>query len=354
MCERGDDCWGKNLCSGRPSVLDRHSTARPFGMAICNTCLKFGCVSTGSFSRDVQGVAFYQWNKLMDGHVDVATGERVGPLLRVIQIQQIESSFVETQDRKLHLESMVERAHGNTNHCPMHYEELCGEYVDLFEVAEKEAEERLREEEEMKNKACKERREEKQARKMERVRAIYDLLEEYLGEDCPEKEMALECEWREEDYQECLKFKCTIVDGAMKSMISAPVSITFVLVVQILVYFIVTNGMLLLLPLLWLLQSSSSDRQIKDAANRIKDAFTALDEKKFFTYNFISQSSHRYKKGLYEYCTTETDPLTILSSTQADSTFISLVEQNQLTKALIRVLSYNRNEAMSRAFGESV
>jgi hypothetical protein len=103
-----------------------------------------------------------------------------------------------------------------------------------------------------------------------------------------------------------------------------------------------------------LIQSSSSDRQIKDAANRIKDAFTALDEKKFFTYNFISQSSHRYKKGLYEYCTTETDPLTILSSTQADSTFISLVEQNQLTKALIRVLSYNRNEAMSRAFGESV
>jgi hypothetical protein len=194
-------------------------------MAVCNTCIKFGCI-TGNIARESPNVAFYQWNKLMDGHADgVNTGERHGPLLRVIEIQQIESSFTDVEDRKVHLESMAERAHLNTNHCPVHYQEMAGLYVDLFECAEKEAEERLREEEELKCKACAERREEKQARKMERVRAIYDLLDEYLG-DCPEKEMALECEWREEDYQECLKFRCTIVDVAMKSMISAPVSTT--------------------------------------------------------------------------------------------------------------------------------
>jgi hypothetical protein len=60
------------------------------------------------------------------------------------------------------------------------------------------------------------------------------------------------------------------------------------------------------------------------------------------------------KKGLYEYCTTETTPLEILSSGQADSGFISLVEQNQLVKALIRVFSLHRSPAMSRSFGKPI
>lgn len=102
------------------------------------------------------------------------------------------------------------------------------------------------------------------------------------------------------------------------------------------------------------MQSSASDRQIRDAANQIKEAFTALHEKNFFSYSFISESSHRMKKGLYEYCTTETTPLEILSSSQADSAFISLVEQNQLVKALIRVFSLHRSPAMSRSFGKPI
>lgn len=91
---------------------------------------------------------------------------------------------------------------------------------------------------------------------------------------------------------------------------------------------------------------------IRDAASQIKEAFTALDEKNFFSYSFISESSHRYKKGLYEYCTTESSPMAILSSSYADSSFITLVEQNQLTKALIRVFSHHSSTAMARSFGK--
>lgn len=224
QCERGDDCWGKNLCTGKPGGLDEHSTARPFGLAICSQCIKYGTstVSYRHFSNDTKGVAFYQWNKLMDARVDFL-GEKHGPLVRVIELQQIDSSFDNNQDRKMHLESILERAHEGTAHCPLHYEKMAKEYVELFDEAEKEADRRLREEEEMKNMEIAERREEKQSRKVARVRAIFDALEDYL-EDCPNKEMALECTWREHDYQECLKFKCTLVDGWMRHMVMAPVS----------------------------------------------------------------------------------------------------------------------------------
>lgn len=158
----------------------------------------------------------------MDAHVD-SGGERHGSLVRVIELQQIESSFNTDAERKEQLEFMVERAHAASNHCPMHYDENAAWYVDEFDSAEKEAEQRLKDEEDMKEKAFAERREEKQGKKLARVRAIYDLLDEYLGE-CPDKEMALECSWRENDYQECLKFKCTVVEDAMRHLVSAPVS----------------------------------------------------------------------------------------------------------------------------------
>lgn len=100
-------------------------------------------------------------------------------------------------------------------------------------------------------------------------------------------------------------------------------------------------------------QSSASDRQIRDAAAGIREAFTVLEDKEFFSFSFISENSHRYKKGLYEYCTTEATPLTIMTSNLADQTFISLVEQNQLTKALIRVLNCHNCSALSRSFGKT-
>lgn len=346
-CERGDDCWGRNLSTGKPGRLDWNSTARPFGLAICNQCIKHGTTSVNyrHFSNGMKGVAFYQWNKLMDAYTD-SSGEKHGPLVRVIELQQIETSFDNTEDRKAHLEAVVERANANTNRCPVHYDEMAEQYVELFNSAEKEAERRLKVEEEMKSREWAERREEKQSKKVARVRTIYDLLDEYLG-DCPNKEMALECTWDETDYQECLRFKCTIVSGAMRSMIVAPVSLDLTMLIIPACCWFLTSVVLIIF-----VQSYASDKQIKEAATQIKDAFTALDEKNFFSYTFISESSHRYKKGLYEYCSTESSPLAILSSSNADSTFISLVEQNQLTKALIRVLSHPNSTAMQRAFGK--
>lgn len=233
QCERGDDCWGKNLCTGRPGALDLTSPCRPFGLAICEKCIKYGTtnISYSHFSRHHNGVAFFQWNKLMDAHVDFK-GERHGSLVRVIELQQIESSFDNAEDRNLHLKSMIERAHAQSDTCPLHYEENAERYCHIFQTAEKEADQRLIEEEELKEKALAERREEKHSKKLERVKGIYDLLDEYLG-DCPKKELALDCEWRENDFSgQCVRFKCTIVEEAMRGMISAPVSSSVVYCVR--------------------------------------------------------------------------------------------------------------------------
>lgn len=224
-CERGDNCWGKNLLTGKPMALDTTLACRPFGLAICDKCIKFGTTNVpySHFSRIQKGVAFYQWNKLMDPQIDPVTGQRHGSLVRVIELQQIESSFDSQEDRKEALESVVERAiSAGGAYCPRHYEEKAASYVEAFEIAEKEAEIFIRAEQARADKLYNERREEKVAKKVARVRAIFDLFDEYLA-DCPRKELAMNCTWREDDL-DCLKFNCTIVEQAMKHLVSAPVS----------------------------------------------------------------------------------------------------------------------------------
>jgi murein L,D-transpeptidase YcbB/YkuD len=163
----------------------------------------------------------------MDPQIDPVTGERHGSLVRVIELQQIESSFDSQEDRKEALESVVERAiSAGGAYCPRHYEEKAASYVEAFETAEKEAEVFIRAEQARADKLYNERREEKVAKKVARVRAIFDLFEEYLA-DCPRKELAMTCTWREDDL-DCLKFNCTIVEQAMRHLVSAPVSrVTF-------------------------------------------------------------------------------------------------------------------------------
>jgi hypothetical protein len=145
-------------------------------------------------------------------------------------LQQIESSFENQEDRKEALDSVVERAIAAGPYCVEHYEEKAASYVDAFDTAEKEADAFVKAEQEREDKICDEKRAEKMAKKMVRVRAIYDLLDEYLG-DCPRKELALDCVWKEHEWtQDPLRFNCKIVEDAMRHMISAPVSLSCLLV----------------------------------------------------------------------------------------------------------------------------
>jgi len=126
-CEQGDRCWGKNLNTGKAMALNpRGTTNRPFGLALCEKCVKMGTtkVPYSHFSRFQKGVAFYQWNVLMDPQRDPKSGEVHGPLLKVLELQQIENTYADNEDKKSALEGIVQRAITNDSKlCPVHYEE---------------------------------------------------------------------------------------------------------------------------------------------------------------------------------------------------------------------------------------
>jgi len=198
-CERGDRCWGKNLNTGKAMSLNRHSFNRPFGLAICEKCVKFGTtkVPYSHFSRFQQGVAFHQWNLLMDPQRDLKTGDVHGPLLEVLELQQIENSYTKNDDKKCALEGVVAKALTNEGkYCPIHYEEKAAAYHEMYENAEKDADEVVVAALERDTIEYIKRREERIAKRMIRIRSIYASLEEILV-DCPLKDLALDCTWLE-------------------------------------------------------------------------------------------------------------------------------------------------------------
>jgi hypothetical protein len=92
---------------------------------------------------------------------------------------------------------MTQRAICNGNkYCPIHYEEKAAAYHEMFENAEKEAEECIAAAAEKDQQQYRERREERIAKRMVRIRSIYDSLEDSL-DDCPLKDLALDCTWLE-------------------------------------------------------------------------------------------------------------------------------------------------------------
>ena len=197
-CERGDRCWGKNLNTGKAMALNRNGCSRPFGLALCDKCVKFSTtkVPYSHFSRFQQGVAFHQWNTLIDPQQDPKTGDMNGPLIEVLALQQIENTYSSNEDKKLALSGMLEKALDEGKHCSVHYEEKAAAYQEMFENAEKEADDVVAAALEADQQKYRERRDERIAKRMTRIRAIYATMEEIL-EDCPLKELALECTWLE-------------------------------------------------------------------------------------------------------------------------------------------------------------
>jgi len=64
-----------------------------------------------------------------------------------------------------------------------------------------------------------------------------------------------------------------------------------------------------------------------------------LQEKDFFSYASIANSSNRFRKATYEYCVNNLTREKLLKSSRADATFFQLIEENKPTRALIRALN---------------
>ena len=85
----------------------------------------------------------------------------------------------------------------------------------------------------------------------------------------------------------------------------------------------------------------------------IKQKFSILQEKDFFSYASIANSSNRFRKAMYEYCVNNLTREKLLKSSRADATFFQLVEENKPTRALVRALNGVEN-ALQDIFSLSV
>ena len=106
------------------------------------------------------------------------------------------------------------------------------------------------------------------------------------------------CPLESQNDERCIKFSCHIVEQKFTHIISAP--------------------------------ASSSERSINNATNEIKEIFNKLNEKNFFSFGYIENSSNRFRRGIHEYVTNETTPLKIMQSSMAgDVHFMQALDENK-------------------------
>ena len=155
MCEMGEECCAYDLEKHQPSPLlsiyRRSVHDRPFGLALCSTCVEalsgrvvFEASNQQAYDQQEQIVKQIETHPqgtlstrlLCATHVERVTNENVGSLVLYKHVQRIESSYTAASDgaekRKLLLEDLiVQKQNGITEKDKM----LSQVYVTAFDFA---------------------------------------------------------------------------------------------------------------------------------------------------------------------------------------------------------------------------
>ena len=155
MCEMGEECCAYDLEKHQPSPLlsiyRRSVHDRPFGLALCSTCVEalsgrvvFEASNQQAYDQQEQIVEQIETHPqgtlstrlLCATHVERVTNENVGSLVLYKHVQRIESSYTAASDgaekRKLLLEDLiVQKQNGITEKDKM----LSQVYVTAFDFA---------------------------------------------------------------------------------------------------------------------------------------------------------------------------------------------------------------------------
>ena len=197
-CERGTECWAGNRVTNRSSVLTT-TTARPFGLCICNTCKRF-VSSTNimhwrqfqTFERD--RVAIEQYRRVLSvPQVERATGAPVGSILLGQDLTQIQRSYQGTDERHLAMDEIFQRFDETLPASEHARREML---VDTFIAAKTEYEARTSAKAQLKWEQYKARAADRAARKRESGELVLATMETLLSE-YPHKEIVLAGEWSE-------------------------------------------------------------------------------------------------------------------------------------------------------------
>ena len=329
-CERGENCFGQNLTTGRSKRLTG-SYQPTCGMALCDDCIKFcttkivhnhfaNRVDTNNDDDKPNHIAFADWRALINPIVD-DKGVWHGPLVGPIVLQQIQNSYNNERDEeKKTLKAFVEKAlTEKSDLCPSHYEEKAATYSVWYDSAEKDVvnyQEKKTKEIMQKHD---ESRQERNSKRLLKLRALKAQLDEGLA-DCQMKDLVLRCTWQEEGHSS-LRFGCNVVQQTLSSLLTAP--------------------------------SYVNKRNVRAVCESIKRKFNILHEKDFFSHAAIANSSNRFRKAMYDYCVNDLTPEKLLESQRADAIFFTLVEENKPTRALVRALN-GVEKALENIFALSV
>lgn len=228
-CERGEKCYGKNLNTGRSMTLSGSHLA--CGMALCDKCIKFTTtkIPHQHFVNNIVGddknpshIAFASWRTITDPYQS-DTGEWHGPLMSVLELQQIDNSFPNQNEKKEALAGFVKKVlTENSSNCPFHYEEKAMAYCEIHRDAEKEADDYIEKKLKAQMQKYDENKQERITKRLAKTRAIHASMENVLM-GCALKDLALDCTWNEES-ENCLRFACCFVQEQMSSLLSAPSS----------------------------------------------------------------------------------------------------------------------------------
>jgi hypothetical protein len=227
-CERGEKCFGKNLNTGNAMTLagTHHRTC---GMALCDNCIRFNTtkIPYNHFANDLGSndkpsrVAFSSWRTLTNPYQD-DSGEWHGPLVGVLELQQIQNSYSERDEKVEALAGFVKKAlTENSTRCPSHYEEIAAALLASYDAAEKEADDYQEKKEKELFQKYDESRQERIAKRLTKLRTLHSQMNDILA-DCPMKDLALECTWDEESERCLLSFSCFFVQESMSALLSAP------------------------------------------------------------------------------------------------------------------------------------
>lgn len=333
-CERGEKCYGRNLNTGNSMSLSG-THHRASGMALCDSCIKFTTtkIPYNHFANQIESgggggendndnpthVAFTSWRTITDPYQN-DQGEWHGPLVGALELQQIQNSYTEQEEKEGVLAKFIEKTlTENSSHCPTHYEEKAAMYCEIHDAAEKAADEYQKRKLEEQMQKYDENRQERIQKRLTKIRAIHASVENALT-DCPLKDLALACTWNNES-ENCLSFTCFFTQETMRFLLSAP--------------------------------SSASKSAVSNRAETIKQKFNILQEKNFFSYAFIANSNNRFRKAMHEYCVNDLTQEKLLQSSRADATFFQLVEENKPNRALCRALN-GVQKALETIFSLSV
>lgn len=308
-CERGDECFAYNLIKKKPDSVAK-SGKRPFGLAICQTCVK--CATNNvlqnrnHFLHGEKRVETVDHLRLLSQpHREFRTDDVVGPLILAQHVKQIESTYYHDDERKQAFDLILGEIDEAT---PTEDTTRADDFVSAHEMAESQFDAFQKAKEDIIRNKQREKEAVRSVKRRESAEVIFSKVEDLL-QDYIHKDFVLKCRWNEAAY--CY-FDCQPVDAILGALLRAP--------------------------------SAATQKKISTTVDSVIEVVDLLHSNGFMALNylfFLRSRTGRHQRALYQYCLSERTFETVLGDFFANAKFVDYIRQGKPIDALVHVLAAN-------------